>query len=270
MTASITRYAPHSAIPAPAMPERADEQHDQRRRWRPARPARPGRCAASPRPGRRRPGTRPTARTAPSRAPPTAARRNAPDEVRRGEQAQDPPSEQRHRRHHPAADQHVVGGDQTVEARRLRVVGDRVGERRPRVLERPHDERHRPGELERDRVQAGQRRSCAGGRRSSGRRCSGRRPTARRARSAARSAGAPAALGGRAGALAGPSSRCAHRPPQAEQDDASRSRSCRAAARGRPGGAPTTSTTELAIVTSTLISEAVAYARSRSSTRSRP
>ena len=75
----------------------------------------------------------------------------------RGQQLQDPAAEQGQRRHPPAGDQQVVGGHQAVEPRGLGVVGDRVGQRRPRVLKGPHEERDRAGELDRDRVQAGQR-----------------------------------------------------------------------------------------------------------------
>ena len=70
-----------------------------------------------------------------------------------------PAAEQREPGDGPPGDEHVVGRHEPVQAGGLGVVGHRVGEWRPRVLERAHDERDRAGELDRNRIQPGQTRA---------------------------------------------------------------------------------------------------------------
>ena len=74
--------------------------------------------------------------------------------LRRGEQPHHPAREQRHRAHDDARRERVVGGDERVQPRRLLVALDRVGQRRPRVLEAAHGHEHDGGELDRHRVEA--------------------------------------------------------------------------------------------------------------------
>ena len=50
---------------------------------------------------------------------------------------------------------HVGGRDARVDARRPRLVGERVGQRRPRELEAAHRDDHGGRELHRDGVEAG-------------------------------------------------------------------------------------------------------------------
>ena len=158
MTAIITTYAPHSAMPAPAIPSAgtstSEQDHVDHQAGERGREVARGHLGAAgddqehhpqavQRPAERHPGQRLVGVV----------------ERRRGQQAQDPAPEQRQAGHDQAADQQVVGGHQSIQSGSLGIIADRVGERRPRVLERAHDEGHRAGELDRDRVQAGQPRA---------------------------------------------------------------------------------------------------------------
>ena len=73
----------------------------------------------------------------------------------RGEEAHQPAAEQDDGGDDEAGGQDVIGGDPGVQALGLRIVGDRVGQRRPRVLEAAHGDDHHRRELDRQRVEAG-------------------------------------------------------------------------------------------------------------------
>ena len=75
------------------------------------------------------------------------------EELGRREQAHDPARQQPHADDRERAHRHEPGDDQRVRAPRLVVVADRVGERRPRELEPPHEHVDRLRELDRQRVQ---------------------------------------------------------------------------------------------------------------------
>ena len=179
------RRRSRSAGPAAISSSDVDDQPDQRRREVAAR-----HLGAA----RRSPAAPPTGRTAPSRARPTGSPVGLEVAGVRGEHADDVAALEREPGNDPAGDQHVVGGDQRVQPRRLRVVADRVGQRRPRVLEGGDDEGDRAGDLDRDRVAAG------GGRRPGCGRCTGGR-----ARSARRRRPLPAPSAGRSGTACGSS-----------------------------------------------------------------
>ncbi len=145
-------------------------------------------------PGRPAPSAPGRDRTAPTRARARAApcRRRS---IRGREQAHQPAAEQRHAADHQPRRQHVIGGHEGVQPRGLFVALDRVGQRRPCILEAPYQQEHHGGELQRDRVEAGRAFASRRGRGRGGPLPARRRRWRRLGRSARRSGALRAGLG---------------------------------------------------------------------------